>query len=134
MLNTALLKLAALAGAFVGLFLAGCTTLERHPDIPATALMAAEGTERVAYNPSEDGSVYVYDVTAEELIYSGRVKADEIVVVDPATNRITVDQRLVSEESMDAGNAHRIFFAPQGTVEERRIEELRIRERRIEER
>lgn len=104
--------LSVTAGVFLALVLGSCTTVERHPDIPATALMAAEGTERLAYNPSEDGEVYVYDVTVEELIYSGRVKQDEIVVVDPQNNRITVDLRLVSEQAMDAGNTHRIFFAP----------------------
>lgn len=100
-----------LFGAFLLLMLGGCATVERHPVIPAHALMAAEGDERLAYNPSEDGTVYVYDVTDEKLVYSGDVKQDQIVVVDPGDNRVSVDERTVSEQDMDAGNVHRIFFA-----------------------
>lgn len=126
-----LLRRTTLAGAVSLLVFGGCATVEQHPDIPATALMAAEGNERLAYNPSEGGEVYVYDVTKEELVYAGRVERDEIVVVDPAEDRITVDQRIVSEQDMDDGNTHRIFFAPRGPTEVRRIEE---KIRRIEER
>lgn len=126
-----LLSRTTLAGATALLIFGGCATVERHPDIPASALMAAEGNERLAYNPTEGGEIYVYDVTNEEMVYAGEVKRDEIVVVDPGQDRITVDQRIVSEQNMDAGNIHRIFFAPRGTTEVRRIEEeIRVLEER----
>jgi hypothetical protein len=124
------------AAIFTSLFFAGCATVEAHPEIPGAAIMGSEGSGRLAYTAPDDGTVYIYDVTEEQIAYSGRVRTGETITVNPDDDRITVDGRLVSEKELNEGNLHRLYFMPESPRGERRIrvEERRIEERRIEER
>ncbi|MEX0886840.1 MAG: hypothetical protein WD009_10420 [Phycisphaeraceae bacterium] len=122
-------NVAACAAVVLSLTLAaGCSTAERHPDIPLTAVLASEGSGRLAYRAPEPGIVYVYDLTNEQLIYSGRVEEDEMVVVNPEENHVALDERHVAERALTPGNTHRLFFTPTYRVEDQRVEEYRIEE------
>lgn len=118
----------------VSLMFVGCATMERHPDIPVSAMMGSEGTSQLAYKAPGDGMTYVYDVSAEEIVYAGQIEADDLVVVDPSHNRVAVDGQTVAENSLREGNLHRIYFLQEGSVE-RRVEErvIRSEEMRVEE-
>jgi hypothetical protein len=72
--------------------------------------MGSEGTGRVTYRAPDDGKVYVRDRNDDRIVYAGDVKRDELVTVDPDTNRVTVGSTVVSEKGLHKGNAHRIFF------------------------
>ncbi|MFA9477137.1 hypothetical protein ACERK3_02400 [Phycisphaerales bacterium AB-hyl4] len=114
------------------LMIIGCATVERHPDIPANAMLGAEGSERLSYSVPENGQAYVYDATREQMVYAGRVQKGETVIVDTERGRITVDGRPVAEEALYSGNQHRLFFLEEGDVQRRTIEtqEIRVEETR----
>jgi hypothetical protein len=83
---------------------------DRHEEIPSTAMMAAEGDERLAFTAQEEGKVFVYDVNADRMIYSGNLKDGDEVVLDPEHNTLMVDGRTALEDGIRRGNRHQIFF------------------------
>ncbi len=90
--------------------LPGCKTVEADPNLPGNALMAAEGSGRLAYSAPADGTVYIYDATRDRMIYSGRVEEGERVVVSPDKRHVAIDERPVSEGDITRRNQHRIYF------------------------
>jgi hypothetical protein len=101
-----LLTTSALAG-----FQTGCAP-ERHEVIPATAMLGAEGEKRLTYTTNGPGTLYVYDQTANRLVYSGDVDGTRQISLDPEKNELTVDGTLVQNKTLTRGHNHRIFFQP----------------------
>jgi hypothetical protein len=118
---TAGITLAALA------FVPGCAS-DSHPhDVPAGALLNTEGTGRLVFTAPAAGTVYVYDDTGERLLYSGQVTPGQRVVLDPSENRIDLDNRKVSEQSLGTENKYQIYFDTQTpVVHQRTVVEERV--------
>src|SRR5262245_35523954 len=93
----------------LAILLGGCMA-ERSPQIPATAELSAEGNGKLAYRAPDDGKVFIFDRNDNRVIYSGDVARDQLVMVDPDTDRITVADRVVFEKGLHKGNSTRIFF------------------------
>lgn len=99
----------AVLGLSLLLGVSGCMS-NRHEEIPSTALMAAEGDERLAFAAQDNGKVYVYDVNDDRMIYSGTVSEGDEVILDPEHDQLTVDGRTALEDGIRRGNRHQIFF------------------------
>lgn len=101
----------AAAAAALAPFASGCAQ-ERHPVVPATAMLGAEGEKRLTYTTNGPGTLYVYDDEADRLLYSGDVSGERQITVDPERNEISVDGALVQDKTLTRGRTHRIFFQP----------------------
>lgn len=97
--------------AVLGLLIAGCA-VDRPSDVPASAQRVAEGNDRLEYQTGRAGTLYVYDVQSERMVYSGRVVAGDRLVVEPRHGRIRFNGRNALEGGLVAGDDYRIFFRP----------------------
>ena len=88
---------------------AGCGP-DRHAAIPADAALAAEGDGKVTATAKDAGMVYVHDRNDNRLVYSGDVRANDVVTVDPDANRVMVNTRVVQDKTLRRGHDHRILF------------------------
>jgi hypothetical protein len=100
--------------------------------VPNDATMTMTGNAQLRYDAPSDGRVFIYDHTANKVLYDGVVRRGELVEVDSPHNRILVGGRIVSERDLKPGHDKEIYFRPEptptGTVEERTV----IREKVIE--
>jgi hypothetical protein len=105
----------AVPAAFVlsGLLLVACEQ-DRINNIPTTATLATSGNQNLSYTAPFDGTVWVYDVPDDRLDYSGPLMANQAIVVNPQTNQIIVDGRVVSDKKLNQMAEHRIYYQ-QGT-------------------
>jgi hypothetical protein len=80
--------------------------------LPQDARRVAEATGgRLIHRPLREGTVYVVDGSNEKVIYSGPVRANSNVVVDPAANAITVnDQQVKPSVRLETGRTYRLYF------------------------
>jgi hypothetical protein len=91
--------------------LGGCAN-ENPKDLPSSANLKAEGNQKVTWTAPQHGTVYVYDDNNQHLLYSGEVHRGDTLSIDPDNNWIKIGDRKVSENRLDRGRNHRIFFAP----------------------
>jgi hypothetical protein len=106
----------------------GCAN-ERPMEVPANARMTTEGNGKLTLMAPEDGTVYVYDVPADRIVYSGKVEKGQTLSLDPDKDQVMLNGRVVTERVLDRGHMHRIFFQPEGTTSvERRttVEETHV--------
>jgi hypothetical protein len=96
-----------LAGITFGV--AGCAQ-DHSKDIPADAMMMSEGTGSVSARPSHDGTVYVYDASADRIVYQGKVEKGQLVRLDTETRKLTLDGDTLTEKGIDGGHRHKIYF------------------------
>jgi hypothetical protein len=90
-------------------FLAGCA-VERPPEVPANAIVATSGQDHLSYSVSSHGTIWVYDVNGNKILYSGKVDDGQVVVVDTTAHDITIDGRVVVNKDVDHGPTYRVFF------------------------
>ena len=79
----------------------------------AVAVEGGEG-EGLRYEPSSDGTIYVYDVDEDRVVYVGRVQARERFVLDPSGNRATIDGKTVFRSDLNPRNRYRLYFDRSG--------------------
>lgn len=91
------------------LLLTACA-MDRRTDIPANASVASSGDDRLTYTPATDGTIWVVEAPHDTMVYSGLVRANASVVVDPKDNVITVDGRTVYDKGLTQDTMHRIYF------------------------
>ena len=77
----------------------------------AVRIRVIEGNQEVTYTPDRDGTIYVYDVEADEVVYDGRVRRGEVFLIDPDDNKATIDGRTVLREDLKSSHRFRIYFA-----------------------
>jgi hypothetical protein len=92
-------------------FAPGCAP-ERHEVVPSSAILGAEGNQRLTFTSDGPGTIYIVDQSDDKLLYSGHVTSRRQVVVDPEENQITVDGQLVQDKSLRPGHNRKIFFRP----------------------
>jgi hypothetical protein len=89
--------------------LVGCAH-DRHEDIPLSATEIGEGKESVFFNAPYDGRVYVYDATADKMVYNGELKRGQMVKVDAKDNKILLDNQTAVERDLVNDHRFKIFF------------------------
>ena len=108
-------------------------TEERPTAIPSDAVVSSTGTATLMFTPVTDGRVYIFDRTADKLLYDGVVRRGETVQVDSPHNKILVAGRVVSDRDLKPGHDKEIFFrtepATSTVVRERVVEVDRDRDR-----
>jgi hypothetical protein len=92
--------------------MAGCSTPARGEEaIPPSAQVLSSGQNGlITAKPNVAGTVYVYDASANRLIYSGLVEGGDKVVVDPGAGLITVNTVTVSEPHLFTDHQYMIKF------------------------
>jgi hypothetical protein len=102
---------ASVTGLFLLAGLGGCAA--KHVEvIPATARLQMSSSGDKVYTAPSDGTVYVYDKAGDRLIWSGQVRAGQIVGVAPAQNQVTLNGAPVSSR-MQVGNGQiDLLFEP----------------------
>jgi hypothetical protein len=89
--------------------LGGCVT-NALSNIPGNATIASSGNDHLSYTAAAYGRIWVYDVTNDRIDYSGPLRTNEAVTVDPSSNSVTINGRIVSDK-LAQGAQHRIYFA-----------------------
>jgi hypothetical protein len=94
----------------LGMFvMVGCES-DRMTNIPPSATVSASGNMQLTYTAPQTGTIWVYDVNSDRIIYSGPIGANQSVVVDPSANQITLDGRVVFDKGLNGGDQNRIYF------------------------
>ena len=85
-------------------------------DVPvdAVAVEAGEGTVPLTYTAERDGTVYVYDVDDDRVVFVGRVMADERFRLLPQDNQATLDGRPVFRAALNPRHRYRLYFDRRG--------------------
>jgi CO dehydrogenase/acetyl-CoA synthase delta subunit len=92
------------------LCLGGGCAHEQHPQIPASAAQASEGTRIVSATATQDGDVYIYDASDNKMIYSGKVQHGEVVQVDAEKNVVMLNGKTLTERDLPNDHHYKIFF------------------------
>jgi hypothetical protein len=95
---------------------------ERPRRLPRDADLVREGVERVRWTADLNGEVYVYDVQAERIDYTGSIRRNQEIVVEPGSDRVLIDGRVVQQANLNRNNQHQIFFARERIADNNRGE------------
>jgi hypothetical protein len=101
----------------IGLLSTGCGS--QHPEsVPADAQSVAKqtGTNAVNFTAPRDGTVYVYDRTQKEMLYSGRVRQGETLELDPKRDKVRLEGRVVMEKDLRDLNQYQVWFDEEGAA------------------
>ncbi len=101
---------APVAALCLGAGLIGCSSEPKAEQVPAGAQLLVQGDRQLSYTAQRDGNVYVYDASDNTLLYSGLIEKGQSISIDPEEDKIMVDNKLVLEKDIHAGNRHRIYF------------------------
>jgi hypothetical protein len=88
----------------------GCASHDRPDDIPDRAGVISEGRESVTATAPHDGTAYIYDDTANKLVYTSRVDKGDNLRVDAKHNRILLNDRLASERDLTNDHKFKVYF------------------------
>ena len=121
---------APVAALCLGVGAIGCSSEPKAEQVPAVAQMLVQGDQQLAYTAQRDGEIFVYDSDDRKLIYSGQIEKGQTVSVDPEEDKVLVDNRLVVEKDIHAGNRHRIYFQPDRDADRVVEERTTVREER----
>lgn len=91
--------------------------------VPSTAMEVSAGTGNVVYRSADAGTVYVYNQSTGDLVYSGDIHRGQVVVLDTAGDRVLVDNRPVVERvNLDGANRYQIYLDPRDRAVGRRYD------------
>jgi hypothetical protein len=133
MRNIRTLTLAMVGSVGMCLLATGCAA-DRNKDVPASAKIVAQGEKDLAYRAPEQGTIYVFDKSGQNVLYSGRVQRDDLLKVEAMQDRITLNDRVVMDKQIRDHDAINIFFErdPNASLEVRPASERTvIREREV---
>ena len=103
---------APVAALCIGVGVVGCSSEPRAEQVPPNAQLLVQGDQMLNYTATQDGTVYVYDASDNTLLYSGDIKRNQSVSIDPDKDKVMIDGKLALEKDIHAGNRHRIYFVP----------------------
>ena|SRR5579884_3286103 len=87
------------AGAIAAsLCLCACESTEVSK-ISSHAEQVASGTGDTTYRTADAETLFIYDKTWNKLVYTGDVKPDQLVKVEPENSRVLIDGRPVVEQT-----------------------------------
>ena len=133
MRNMRTLTIAVLGSVGMCLLATGCAA-DRNQDVPASAKIVAQGEKDLAYRAPEQGTIYVFDKSGQNVLYSGRVQRDDLLKVEAMQDRITLNDRVVMDKQIRDHDAINIFFErdPRASMDVRPASERTvIREREV---
>ena len=107
MISTRFLAL-PIMGVLTLTMMSGCA-VDSMMNIPPNATVASSGNDHLSYTAPSHGRIWIYDVTNDRIDYSGPLATNQAVTVDPNTNSVTIDGRVVSD-TLRPGAQHRIYF------------------------
>ena len=106
---TTVRQFAVPAMIFAAFLCAGCEN--EHPaNIPGNAMMTSEGNGVIAATAPHDGTVYIYDVNGDRVVYSGAVAKGQVVTINTDHNQITIDGQVKADRILNQWDKHRIYF------------------------
>ena len=80
-------------------------------EIPADAQAVDTGEgDRLEYEPTRDGVMYVYDVDDDRVVYVGRIREREQFRLDPGGNRALINSRVVFRSDLNPSHRYRLYF------------------------
>jgi hypothetical protein len=97
-------------GALALMILSGCAT-DAFSNIPGNAIVASSGDDHLSYTAPSYGRIWVYDASNDRIDYSGPIAVNEAVTVDPRSNSVKINDRVVAD-TLTPGVHHRIYFVP----------------------
>lgn len=99
------MQLAVIGAALLSL--AGCAS--RTQIVPDTAVLRAQGDDRVVYVAESPGNVWVTTKDENNVVYSGRLGTGDRLVLDSKDNLLTVNDRAVVTKELPRRD-YKIFF------------------------
>lgn len=100
-------------GSSAGQARTGTDTTGSHKTIPSAARPVEQGggQSKIIHRMLREGTIYVQDATNNTVVYSGPVRANSNVVVDPEANAIAVnDIQVRSEARLDPAHHYKLYF------------------------
>jgi hypothetical protein len=90
----------------------GKGTFDAGKSVPADAQRVAQSSHtKLIHRAQRPESVWVKDATTEKVVYSGPVRADSNVVVDPEANVVAVNDIQVRHEGkLDPNHTYQLYF------------------------
>ena len=107
---------APVAALCIGAGIVGCSSEPKAEQVPPGAQLLVQGDQQLSYSAQRDGTIYVYDANDRTLIYSGQIEKGQTIAIDPDEDKVMVDNKLVLEKDIHAGNRHRIYFQEDRTA------------------
>ena len=89
-------------------FTPGCTT--GRDAVPRDADRLASGEGSMTARATHDGTAYVLDETDNKVVWTGPVRRDDEIVIDPADNRIRVGGDTVKEKALAREHRYIIYL------------------------
>lgn len=84
---------------------------DRDSGVPRTAGVAVKPrTGTLRYTPQEIGRVYVFDITARQLVYTLEIRAGQAFAASPDKDMIYVDEKEYRSVDLRKANTHALYF------------------------
>ena len=78
--------------------------------IPSDADRLGSGRGEVTATATRDGEAWILDENENKIVWSGEVRRDDRIVIDPADNQIKVGGRTVSERALDRDHQYIVYI------------------------
>lgn len=85
-------------------------TMLRPADVPSDAVNRVTAGGRIDFVPERDGTIWVANVTTGRTIYSGRILANDRLMIDPNSSVLTLNGRPVHTAELATGDRYTVFF------------------------
>jgi hypothetical protein len=77
----------------------------------ARKVRESEAGQRVRYRADRDGRVFAIDMEADRVVYSGPVRRDDLLVLDPSDDRAELNDRpVVATARLSGTHRHALYF------------------------
>lgn len=90
---------------------------DRDSGVPRTARTAKRGTGRLSYTTEDVGTVYLVDITSQQLVFQLPLKRGRKFTADPARDQLYLNDQPFQGIDLRRDNEHAIYFVP-GTPDE----------------
>jgi hypothetical protein len=89
--------------------LTGCAGGGLDPIAPSGTI-ALEGADPIVQKAPATGQISVYDLTTEQLLYSGLIHKDQVLSVDPVAKNVSIDGKVANSKPLYGGDSLKIDF------------------------
>ncbi len=108
------MKLVRFASVIIGAMvfagaMSGCAS-DGSTELMPSAMVDLNGSDPVKLKAPADGQVNVYDVSIDDLLYSGVIHKGDEVVVDPAAKTVSVNKMVANSKPLYGGDSLKITF------------------------
>ncbi|HVT88786.1 MAG TPA: hypothetical protein VHD56_08050 [Tepidisphaeraceae bacterium] len=82
------------------------------PAWPRDAVVVAQGQDRLTWQPTSNGTVYIIDAGQNTKVFQADVRRNQLIVVEPRQDKILIDNKVVFNQNMRGEARHQILFTP----------------------